>query len=307
VLEKNKDLLAADAWLFCDGPVHQSRRPVVFFGARGVTGLELTLYGPGRSLHSGHYGNWAPNPGAELASLVAGLHDREGRIAIDGFYEGIRPTTAEERDALRAVPAVESDLRRELQLAEGATPAVPLAEGTLAPALNVRGLESGRVGAAAANAIPTEARASLDFRLVPGQTPARVRELFEAHLRKQGYVIVADEPSPEVRRASARLVRLEWDAGYPASRVPMSSPFASAVVAAVGAATGQPVVRLPTLGGSIPMFLFDDVLGVQALGLPIANHDNNQHAANENLRMQNLRDGIAIFATVLAEAGKAWP
>jgi len=165
----------------------------------------------------------------------------------------------------------------------------------------------GRVADAATNSIPTEARASFDFRMVPGQTPARLAEVFEAHLRKQGYTVVHEAPSVEQRRQNARLVRLHWEGGYPASRAAMDSPFARGVVAAVAQATGQEVVRLPTLGGSIPMHVFDDVFGVPALGLPIANHDNNQHAANENLRVQNLRDGIAIFAGVLSDLGKAWP
>jgi len=287
--------------------VHQGRRPLVFFGARGVMGLELTLYGPARALHSGHYGNWAPNPAVALAALVSGLHGPDGRVKVDGFYEGTASPTAAEREALRAVPAVEAAMRAELGLADAATPRLPLAEGILEPALNVRGLEAGRVADAATNSIPTEARASFDFRMVPGQTPARLAEVFEAHLRKQGYTVVHEAPSVEQRRQNARLVRLHWEGGYPASRAAMDSPFARGVVAAVAQATGQEVVRLPTLGGSIPMHLFDDVFGVPALGLPIANHDNNQHAANENLRVQNLRDGIAIFAGVLSDLGKAWP
>ena len=105
MLEKNKELLKADAWLLCDGPVHQSRRPLVFFGVRGITGVELTLYGPSRALHSGHYGNWAPNPAVELAHLVAGLRDTDGRIRIAGFYDDVRPPTEAERDGPPRLPA----------------------------------------------------------------------------------------------------------------------------------------------------------------------------------------------------------
>jgi len=307
VLEKNKDLLKADAWLLCDGPVHQSRRPLVFFGVRGIADLELTLYGPARALHSGHYGNWAGNPAVELAHLVAGLRDTNGRIRIPGFYDDVRPPTPAEAEALRDFPDLDADLRRELALAATEDGNARLVERLMLPALNVRGLHSGAVGEKAANAIPTEARASIDFRLVPDQRPERVRDLFEAHLRAQGYAVVHETPSLEERRAQARLVQLQWKSGYPSARTPLDSSLARAVVDLVKEATGQAVVRQPTGGGSMPMYLFPEVLGAPALGLPIANHDDNQHAANENLRLQNLRDGVAIFATLLAGLGEAWP
>jgi acetylornithine deacetylase/succinyl-diaminopimelate desuccinylase-like protein len=141
---------------------------------------------------------------------------------------------------------------------------------------------------------------------VPDQRPERA-DLFAAHLRAQGYAVVHETPSLEERRAAARLVQLQWKSGYPSARTPLDSSLARAVVDLVKQATGQAVVRQPTGGGSMPMYLFPEVLGAPALGLPIANHDDNQHAANENLRLQNLRDGIAIFATLLAGLGEAWP
>lgn len=304
MLEAHRGLLRADLWLLCDGPVHQTRRPLVFFGVRGVTGVELTLYGPARALHSGHYGNWAPNPAVELARLVASLRDDEGRILIAGFGDDVRPPSEAERAALGSVPPVEEALRASLALGrtEGAA---PLAEAILRPALNVRGLASGRVGDAAANAIPTEARASIDFRLVPDQTPERVRARLEAHLRGLGYHVVHDAPDAATRRAHARLVRLEWGPGYPAARTPLDHPGAQALVRVLEQG-GAPVVRLPTLGGSVPMNVFGEVLGAPVVGLPIVNHDNDQHAANENVRLQNLWDGIEAFAVVFARLGDAW-
>jgi acetylornithine deacetylase/succinyl-diaminopimelate desuccinylase-like protein len=307
MLEKNKDLLKADAWLLCDGPVHQSRKPLVFFGVRGVTDVELTLYGPSRALHSGHYGNWAPNPAVELSHLVDGLRDTDGRIKIAGFYDDVRPLTEAEKAALRDFPTVDADLRHELALAGTEANDAPLVDRLMLPALNLRGLQAGAVGERAANAIPVDAKASIDFRLVPGQTPGRVKERFEAHLQAQGYTVIHDAPSLDQRRAQPRLVLLQWHSGYPSARTPLDSPFARAIVALVGEASGGTVVRLPTLGGSMPMYLFPEVLGSPAMGLPIANHDDNQHAANENLRLQNLWDGTVVFATVLAGLDAAWP
>ena len=174
------------------------------------------------------------------------------------------------------------------------------------PALNVRGLASGAVGAKAANAVPAEARASIDFRLVADQKPARVRELVEAHLRGLGWTIVHDQPYAETKRRTPRLVLLEWEGGYPAYRAPLDAPFSRALVKTLGPAAGGRLIVLPALGGSIPMELFDRVLGLPIALFPIANHDNNQHGPNENLRIRNLRDGIALHAALLAGLGAAW-
>jgi acetylornithine deacetylase/succinyl-diaminopimelate desuccinylase-like protein len=300
LMRREKERLRADLWLLCDGPVHQSRRAQVFFGARGVMGLELTVFGPLRALHSGHYGSWAPNPAARLARLLASMRDDDGRVRIAGFYEDVRPPTAGETAAARSAPDVEAALLEGLALrqSEGG---VPLAESVLQPSLNLRGLLSGAVGERAANAIPTEARASIDFRLAPGQRPERVRAQVEDHLRREGYHVVHEAPDAATRRAHAKLARLEWDPGYPAARAPLDLPAAQAVVRAVKAAMGPDALSVPTLGGSIPMYLFGDVLETPVIGLPIANHDNNQHAADENIRLQNLWDGIATYAAVLIE------
>jgi acetylornithine deacetylase/succinyl-diaminopimelate desuccinylase-like protein len=171
------------------------------------------------------------------------------------------------------------------------------------PALNVRGLQAGAVGESAANAIPTEARASFDLRLVPDQRPDVLRGRFEAHLRAAGYTVVHEAPTPDQRRRTPRLVRLEWEGGYPAARTPLGLPFSRALVRAVGAAGDGKVIVLPTLGGSVPLYVFADAFGVPVVGLPIVNHDNAQHAADENLRLQNLWDGIAVFASVFAGLG----
>lgn len=300
ILEKHKALLGGDLWLIGDGPVHQSRRMQLYYGVRGVMGLELTTYGPARPLHSGHYGNWAPNPIVTMAHLIASLRDEEGRILIDGFYDDVRPLTDADRAALAEVPPVDDDLKRELALGRTEGRA-PLNERVAVPALNVRGIRGGNVGETAANVISSEASASIDFRLVADQTPARVREKTEAHLRKRGWHIVHDVPDAATRAAHARLVRLEWEGGYPAARLPLDHPIAAAIERRIESALGQQLVRLPTLGGSVPLYLLHETLGAQSLGIPTVNHDNNQHGANENLRVQTLWDAIEVFAAVIGE------
>ncbi len=307
MLRRHADLLRGDLWLFGDGPVHQSRRQQVVFGVRGVVGAELTIYGPRRALHSGHYGNWAPNPAAMLASLLASMRASDGRLTIAGFYDDVVPITDVERAAVRAAPPVDDALRRELLLGSTEGGAESVGERVMLPALNVRGLRAGAVGAAAANAVPADARASLDFRLVANQRVDRVRELVESHLRAQGYHVVGTEPSAEQRLQHARIVRVEWDeGGYPATRTAMTLPASRAVLHAVEEAVGGPIIAVPTLGGSLPTYLFSEVLRTPLIVLPIVNHDNSQHAADENLRLQNLFDGIEVYAGVLARLGRVW-
>ena len=289
--------LAADVWMICDGPVHQSGRMQLYFGARGVTDLEITVYGPARPLHSGHYGNWAPNPIVTLTHLIDSMRDTAGRILIPGFYDDVTPLTAAEHDALAALPNIDDDLRRELALGRVEGDGKSLNELILMPALNLRGIAAGHVGAQATNTISTEARASIDFRLVPAQTPQKVRERVERHIAAQGFFIVRDAPDSETLRVHPNVARLNWDAGYPAARTGMDLPIARSVAGVISEATGVPPLKMPSLGGSVPMYLFQRG-GTPVIGLPIVNHDNNQHAANENLRMQNLWGGIEIFAAL---------
>ncbi len=301
ILRDNAPLLAADLWLFCDGPVHQSGRKLVFFGTRGVTDVELTAYGAVRRLHSGHYGNWSPNPALEIARLIASLRDDEGKILIPGFTDDVRPPTEAERRAVAEAPDVDEELRRELGLARTEGTPARIESRILLPALNVRGLASGDVGPRATNSIPTEASASIDFRLVPDQTAEGVRAKVEEHLRRQGYFLVRSAPDEQTRLAHPRLLRVVWGSGYPSSRTSMDLPVSRAVVEILSEASGAPVVRLPTLGGSGPNYLFTEILKAPVIGVPIANHDNNQHAANENIRIGNFWEGIELYAALMAK------
>jgi acetylornithine deacetylase/succinyl-diaminopimelate desuccinylase-like protein len=175
------------------------------------------------------------------------------------------------------------------------------------PGLNLRGLASGAVGDEAANAIPTEARASIDFRLVPDQSPERIRRLVEAHFAKDGWFVTADSVTPAMRRAHPRVLRARWEGGYRAYRVPLDAPVARALRATVDELLGAPVLVLPTLGGSLPLATIADVLATPLVTVPIVNHDNSQHAKDENLRLQNLWDGIEIYAAIMARLDAHWP
>jgi acetylornithine deacetylase/succinyl-diaminopimelate desuccinylase-like protein len=306
ILKQYRELLAADAWLLCDGPEHQSRRFQVVFGARGFTGLDLTVYGPSRPLHSGHYGNWAPNPAALLAQVLASMRGPDGEILIQGFAQDVRPLSESEHRAAAALPPVEDNLRRELGIGWTEGKGERLQELVMRPALNVRGLRSAQVGPQARNAVPTEATASLDFRLVPDQTPERVHAQVEEHLRRLGFWIVHGEPDAATRLAHGKLARLDWEPGYPGARTAMDLPASRAVIKAVEEGLGGPALQVPMLGGSIPMYLFTDIMKVPVIAVPTVNYDNSQHAPDENLRLQNLWDGIEIFAALFARLDGDW-
>jgi acetylornithine deacetylase/succinyl-diaminopimelate desuccinylase-like protein len=302
ILAAHKGLLAGDLFVLSDGPRHQSGRMQVFLGARGATALELTVYGPLRPLHSGHYGNWAPNPAVMLTYLLVSLRDEEGRILIPSFYDDVRPLNASETAALAALPDVEAGLRQELALGriEGGE---RLANATARPALNVRGIRIGDVGTSASNTIFPDARASIDFRLVPDETPEGVRARTEEFLRAQGWYVVHEDPSPAVRGAHPKVVKTEWTLGYPGYRASPDSAVVKLVMRSIERTTGAALVRVPMLGASVPMHSFAAALNVPIVGVPLANYDNNQHAANENLRLQNLWDAIEIYAGLLTDLG----
>lgn len=299
VLASRRELFSGDLWIICDGPVHQTRRQLVAFGARGVTTVDITVYGPRRELHSGHYGNWAPNPAMMLARLLASMKDERGRVLVKDFYEGIEPLSATEKRAIAEAPAVEDDLMKELWL--GATEGRPakLVELLQSPSLNIRGMASSRIGAQASNVIPATASAAIDMRLVKGMDHrATVARLLE-HVRGQGYFVVDAEPSAEVRMAHEKVAKVTVRDGYNAVRTPMDLPISQELIRVVESARG-PSVKMPTMGGSVPLEAIERAVGTRTISVPIANHDNNQHSFNENLRVRNLWDGIELMAALLA-------
>ena len=298
IVRANAALLKADLWLICDGPVHQSGRQQVFFGVRGVTGMEITVYGANRELHSGHYGGWSPNPAVMLAHLVSSMRDENGRVLIQGFYNDAGTLNAAEKKAIAETPSVDASLTEQFGLKRRENSGRKIEEIVNEPTLNIRGLRSADTGKQSRNVVPASATASIDIRLVKGISPEQAQDRVIAHLKTQGYYVTEEDPDKGVRLAYPKVAKVTRSGGYAAAKTPMDQPIAQDVVKAIEAVTG-PVVKAPTLGGSVPLYIFEQELRTPFVGVPIANHDNNQHAANENIRLANLWTGIEVMAALM--------
>jgi acetylornithine deacetylase/succinyl-diaminopimelate desuccinylase-like protein len=299
ILMANRELIGGDVWLVCDGPVDQTRVQTLIFGARGDTRMQITVYGPLRSLHSGHYGNWAPNPAMRLAQLLAGMKDANGKVLIPHFYEGAKPLGEVERKALAAAPANDELLRQEFALGSTDGGGRHLLEVINEPSLNINGISAGQTGAKSTNSIPTTATANIDLRLVVGIDWKIQQQRVIDYVRSQGYVVMRTGPTKEELLAYPKLAVVEGDQGENASRTPMDLPIAADVIKAVESARGK-VILLPTSGATVPMDVMERAAMTHTIMVPIANHDDNQHAANENLRLENLWNGIETMAALLS-------
>ena len=300
IIDLYKAKLGADVWLFCDGPVHQSRRQQVVFGARGSSSVQVTVYGPVRELHSGHYGNWSPNPAMMLAQLLASMQDEEtGKVLVKDFYKDTEPLSEAEQRAIAEAPSFDAELKKELGLNRTLGDGQRLDELVNRPALNIQGISSAGVGKEMRNVIPDAATAGIGLRMAKGDDYRRLQDRVIEHIRSRGYHVVDSEPDMATRLRYPRICLVTRHGGYNGVRAPLDSEIARRVVAAVESARG-PVIKLPTMGGSLPIAPIFERMGAPVIIVPIANHDNNQHGHNENIRLENLWDGIETMAALLA-------
>ncbi len=305
ILEKHKEVLKADAFIVCDGPVHQSGRKQVVFGVRGDVNVDLTVYGAKRPLHSGHYGNWSPNPALLLAKLLASMKDDRGNITVKGWADDVEPLGPAELKAIADAPRYDEQLRSELGIAYTEGSGKSLLERINQPSLNINGIKSGDVGEKARNIIPTTATTVLDLRLVKGNDHIRQVAKLKKHIESQGYYVTTQDPTDEERQRHPLIARFNHVPGsYNAQRTKMDLPISLAVIEAVQKTSTEPIIRMPSLGGSLPLSIISETLNQPTISVPIANHDNNQHAENENIRLQNLWDGIETFAALMTMSFK---
>jgi acetylornithine deacetylase/succinyl-diaminopimelate desuccinylase-like protein len=299
-LVRYQEELAADMLVIFDGPPHVSGEPTLTFGARGIATVTLTTYGPRVAQHSGHWGNYVPNPAVRLARIIASMKDDEGRVTIPGFYEGIT-IDEETREILSRVPDDIAALHQRMGIAAPDAVADNPQEAIQYPSLNIRGMNSGWVGTQSRTIIPPSATAEIDVRLVLESDPERLIRLIREHVEGLGYHLTTDEPTDEERARYPKLASFTYDVSYRAYRTDFSSEVGRWLSSSFVHLFGEEPIRVRTSGGSIPISPFVTTLGVPAVSVGTVNPDNNQHSPNENLRVGDFLRGIRIITAVLSQ------
>jgi acetylornithine deacetylase/succinyl-diaminopimelate desuccinylase-like protein len=299
-VEKYKEELAADMLIIYDGPRHVSNQPTLTFGARGIATITLTLHGPRKPQHSGHYGNYAPNPAFRLAKLLASMKDEAGRVTIDGYYDGIE-LTPETKEILSQVPDDEAEIMKSVGIAATDKVGSNYQEAIQYPSLNIRGMSSGWVGDKVRTIVPATATAEIDVRLVMETDPERLLGLIRDHIEARGYYITSGDPTEEERMSHDRIIAWESEISYLAYRTPFESEVGVWLEKALTRAFDKQPIKIRNSGGSIPISPFVVTLGIPAVTVPTVNRDNNQHSPNENIRLGNYVEGVQTFLAILSE------
>ncbi len=296
----NNELLGADMLIIFDGPRHITNKPTLTFGARGIATITLTTYGPVVPQHSGHFGNYAPNPALRMSKLLASMKDERGRVIIPGFYDGVNISEETEK-ALKAVPDDEEGIKNRLQIAATDEVGRYYQEAIQYPSLNIRGLQSGWIDEKVRTIVPGWARAEIDVRLVLETKPERLLNLVRDHIEAQGYYVIDKEPSKEERLTHEKIATFNSEISYQSFRTDFHTEVGAWLRRALKKTFKEDPVMIRMSGGSIPISPFVTTLGIPAVTVPTVNRDNNQHSPNENLRLGNYREGIQTMIAILKE------
>ncbi len=285
----NADRLRADLVVTADGPLQPSGRAVVNLGVRGVVNFDLVARTGRTDAHSGNHGGVMPNAIWTLVHLLATMKSPDGRITIEGLDDPIVPPSDAERAAAAALPVDLPGYMAEMGLDRLDEPADRGFHDRLMfhPTLTINGLHGGYGGAGSKTVLPCSAVAKCDIRLVPEMTPDQVLSAVRAHVAKH---------APEVEVVA--------HGGMLPSRTPIESPFTKVIVDAIRTARGEEPYLVPSMGGSLPDYVFTKILGVPAFVTPYANADEANHAPNENIEIALFHAGIRTGAALLSRLGE---
>ncbi|HEV2391642.1 MAG TPA: dipeptidase [Verrucomicrobiae bacterium] len=291
-LKEHRTSLACEAIVISDTGIPSPKHPALTYALRGICAFEVIVHGPARDLHSGIFGGTVDNPAMALSQLLAKLRDKNGRVAIPGFYDDVRPLSAYERKELKRLPFKESQYRKLLGVPKlfGERGYTPTEQRSARPTLEINGLTSGYQGEGSKTIIPSWARAKITTRLVPDQRPERINKLLRQHLKK----------------LCPPTVRIEIRSGHGAVpyMVSPSSPQAQAALRALRAAFGHEPVLMRE-GGSIPIVNeFKQILRADALMMGLALPDDNAHSPNEKFSLECFAKGQAMGAHLWQELAR---
>ncbi|TMM53255.1 M20/M25/M40 family metallo-hydrolase [Maribacter algarum] len=296
----NRQLLNADMLFIMDGTRHLSNLPTLTFGARGIATATLKVFGPRYHLHSGQYGNFAPNPVFETSRLLSSLKDENGRVALKGFYEGIE-LSGKEKTLLNDVPENLDSIKQRLGIARQDNVGETYQEALQYPSLNIRGLNAAWVGDEVRTIIPSEVITEIDMRLVPESDGEKLMQSLKQHIKDQGYHLVDSIPSEKERKTYPKLASFKYRLGSKPFRTDMDSQIGKYLEKAMQKVFGENYIKMRTTGGSQPIAPFIATLSIPAVSIRIPNPDNNIHSPNENLRIGNFLEGIITCLAILDE------
>jgi acetylornithine deacetylase/succinyl-diaminopimelate desuccinylase-like protein len=293
LIRDNRTLLAADVVLSADGAMWRIDEPSLTVASRGLAGLELTLRGAAKDLHSGRHGGAIANPLHAMARLIASLHDANGRVAVEGFYDDVVELTADERAEIAALPFDESRYLEQLgaPAAFGEPGYSTLERQWTRPTLEVNGLWGGYEGPGSKTVIPTEAHAKITCRLVPNQDPKKIVALVARHLESHVPPGTRLSVTPGDHGARAAGIALNHfalrEAGVVLQEVYGVHPL---------------VVRM---GGTVPIAeLFERHLGLPTVFFSFSTADEDYHAPNEFFRVHRLHEGLEAWARLFDRLGR---
>ena len=299
ILHQYKNLLQSDVWIICDGPQPSNGKNLISFGVRGDTHMDITLYGSKFPLHSGHYGNWVPNPAWNLVRLLASMKNDSGYVTIKNFYSDVQPLSNIEKQALAKLDQDDEALKQQFGFNQPEMKNISLSEAILLPTLNINGIESGKFGALSTNSIPATASVSVDLRLVPGNDYQLQQQKVIQHIQSKGYYIINREPTDVERNTYPLIAKVICSDGYNAQKTPMNLPVSQQIIHAISSISSRGLVVMPLTGGSLPLYIIEQQLHATAISIPVANYDDNQHAANENIRLGNFWNGIKEMISIM--------
>ena len=281
-LDEHRDELAADLVVSADGAMWRASEPSIPIAAKGLLALDVVVTGPAADLHSGRHGGAVQNPVHALASILAGLHDDDGAVAVPGFYDGVESIVGADREALARIPFEEATYRAEVGVPElhGEPGFTTLERLWTRPTLEVNGVEAGGWF----TVIPRRARAHITCRLVPRQDPAIVFAAIERHVQ------ASRPPGVEVGVEAA-------PGGVPAYAIPADHPAVVAGTAALRAVYPESEPLLVRIGGTLPAAtLFEEILGLKTLLFSFSTADEGLHAPDEFFRLRRLDEGLRAWA-----------
>ena len=297
-VKKYSSKLKSDALLIFDGPKHPSNLPTLTFGARGISDITLITYGPIVPQHSGHFGNYAPNPVFRMSEILSSMKDPNGRVTIPGFYDGIE-LDEKTLKILAEVPDDEEKMMNDMQFKMPDNVGKNYQESIQYPSINVRGIESGWVREEVRTIVPSECIAEIDVRLVLESDPVRLHNLIKSHIEKLGYYVIDRRPTKDERLKHNKIVTFISSFDYDAFRTNIESEIGRWLVKSLKKTFGIEPVKKRTSGGSVPISPFVNTLGIPAVTVPTVNQDNNQHSPNENIKIENYITGIETYLGIL--------